>query len=121
MSLLTKYRKLTKDDWKQIERAREEIRYFENKYGLSSEEFIERWRTSTEFLSIDDADANLWVTHFVLVGKKEEKANNLEPREYTNQEARDFLAADQLDAQTANKINQLLGVNVNGSANTTTA
>jgi len=72
MSLLTKYRKLTKDDWKQIERAREEIHYLETKYGLSSEEFVERWLTSTELLPIDDADANLWVTHFVLVGKEKE-------------------------------------------------
>jgi len=121
MNMLTKYRKLTKDDRKQIKRAREEIRYFETKYGLSSEEFIERWRTSTEPLPVEDIDANLWVTHFVFVGKEEERANNLEIREYTNQETRDFLAADQLDAQTANKINQLLGVNINGSANTTTA
>jgi len=128
MNLLAKYRKLTKEDRKQIEHARKEIRYFETKYGLSSEDFIERWRTSTEPLPVEDVDANLWVTHFILVGKKddwkqieyakEEKANS---REYTDREIQDFLAADRLDAQTANKVSRLLGVDVNGSANTTTA
>jgi len=113
MSLLTKYQKLTEDDWKQIERAREEIRYFENKYGLSSEEFVEKWRTSTEPLPVEDIDANLWVTHFAFVGKKEEKANNLEPREYTAQEIDDFLAADRLDTQTADKVSRLLEQNHN--------
>jgi len=65
-----KIRKLTEEDRKQIERAREEIRYFETKYRLSSEEFFKKWQTSTEPLPVEAADANLWVTHFVLVGKK---------------------------------------------------
>ena len=71
MNLLAKHRKLTEEDRKQIERARKEIRYFETKYGLSSEEFVEKWRTSTEPLPVEDVDANLWVTHFAFVGKEE--------------------------------------------------
>jgi hypothetical protein len=61
MSLLKKYQKFTKDDWKQIERA------------------------------------------------KEEMVNSSEFREYTAREIQDFLAADRLDAQTADKVSRLLG------------
>jgi len=61
MSLLKKYQKFTEDDWKQIERA------------------------------------------------KEERANISEFREYTDREIQDFLAADRLDAETADKVSRLLG------------
>lgn len=70
MPLLKKYRRLTEEDQKQIEHAREEIRYFERKYGLSSEEFFKKWRTSTDPLPVEAADANLWVTHYVITGKE---------------------------------------------------
>lgn len=68
--LSKKSRKFTEKDRKQIERAREEIRHFERKYNMSSEEFFKKWQTSKELLNVDDADANLWVTHLVLIGKE---------------------------------------------------
>ena len=57
------------EDYRQIERAREAIRSFEMKYGMSSKDFVERWLTGTEPLPVEAADANLWVTHYSLVGK----------------------------------------------------
>jgi len=70
VNLLKKHRRLTQDDWKQIERAREEIRYLETKYGLSSEDFFKKWQSSTDPLPVEAADANLWVTHYILTGKE---------------------------------------------------
>jgi len=70
--LSRKCRKLTEEDRKQIKRAREEIRYFERKYGMSSEEFFKKWQ-SKQGIIVDDADANLWVTHLVLIGKENER------------------------------------------------
>jgi len=69
--LFKKHRKLTEEDRKQVERAREEIRQFERKYGMSSEEFLQKWQTRKDLQAVDDADASLWITHLLLIGKEE--------------------------------------------------
>jgi hypothetical protein len=70
--LFKKHHELTEEDLKQIERAREEIRQFERKYGMPSEEFFQKWQTGKNLSAVDDADANLWITHLLLIGKEED-------------------------------------------------
>lgn len=71
VTLFKKYRKLTDEDREQIKRARKEIRRFERKYGISSEEFFRKWQAGKDLPMVDDADANLWITHLLLVGKED--------------------------------------------------
>lgn len=56
----------------QIEEAISEIKYFENKYNMSSEEFINK-RYSRTCLDVESSDANEWATLYLTIGQFIEK------------------------------------------------
>ena len=63
---------LRKDDidkyQEQIAEAKNLISFFENKYNISSEEFISK-HYSNVCLDVEAADANNWATLYLTIGK----------------------------------------------------
>jgi hypothetical protein len=38
---------------------------------MPSEEFFQKWQTGKNLSAVDDADANLWITHLLLIEKED--------------------------------------------------